>query len=314
MNIVTVCPLCGAEAQKDVYHAGELHYVACARCSLVFLHARPTEEELAAFYASHFQDKRRNLTTVEEAVARLESKGSYEEKKEYIPYLAPYLTTSSQCLEIGGGWGTFGKVLQDAFGCRVDEVEPSHLAAEVARTHYGLTVFPVEFSSFVEHDGKDKTYDAVILVHVFEHLTDPNAFLENAKRVLKKEGVLFFALPDVLNPDGPSERFYHFEHCFYYSPKTMELLLAKHGFRILKLWRTKSDMRLVCVPDAGAAATSFDNAEYADVMAATERVEKKYALLRRVKNVTSRVLNQEQLARVSKAAARVLSALGVIKV
>jgi len=314
MEVVSICPLCGASEQKQVYRTDRLDYVACARCGLVFLRARPSDTELATFYESQFQDKRRNLTSVEGAVARLKDKGSYEEKKEYIPYLAPYLKSAMRCLEIGGGWGTLGKVVQDAFGCTVDEVEPSRLAAEVARQHYGLTVFPVDISTFVEGEGRGKTYDMAILVHVFEHLTDPNAFLENVKRVLKKDGLLFLSLPDVLNPDGPSERFFHVEHCFYFSPKTMELMLAKHGFRVLELRRTSADMRLVCQLAPDVPAPSFENDEYLGVMAAIGRMEKKYAILRYVKKQFAKFFKPAQLDWLGKRAARCLRACRIIKV
>jgi SAM-dependent methyltransferase len=77
-------------------------------------------------------------------------------------------------------------------------------------------------------------FDVVCMFQTFDHITDPNALLEECFRVLKPGGFLLCLNHNV---DAPSARvlgerspIVDVEHPFLYSPKTMARVAGAHGF------------------------------------------------------------------------------------
>lgn len=256
------CPLCQSSNFEELYRGIDRYfskepvcYDICRDCGFVFLNPQPTAAKLQRWYRSVFQDKRRGIDTVEAAIERLENKGSYERKKNHLPLFSPYLQQGSQCLEIGGGWGTLAKVLEDTFCCSVDVVEPSALAAQVARTRYGLTVHQEDFFTFAQKAAQQ--YDMVYLFHVFEHFSDPRQAMAIVRSLVTEGGVVVIAVPDITRPDSPPERFFHVEHAGYYSLATLRFLLETHGFTVVAEHAGATDIKIV------ARRTALSNAPVA---------------------------------------------------
>ena len=91
MKNIEICPLCGADKKQKFYEGVDLYYSKrkikydiCSHCSLIFLNPRLDEKEYEEMYQSVFQDKRRNLSTFDQAIARLKRKKSYEVKTKEI--------------------------------------------------------------------------------------------------------------------------------------------------------------------------------------------------------------------------------------
>ena len=57
----------------------------------------------------------------------------------------------------------------------------------------------VIIGNFLEHDFVHK-FDIITMKFVIEHLTNPNAFIERASKLLNKNGVLFISTPDIASP------------------------------------------------------------------------------------------------------------------
>jgi SAM-dependent methyltransferase len=83
----------------------------------------------------------------------------------------------------------------------------------------------------------DKKFTAIVARQVFEHVTDPTAFLKQARDRLIGGGWLFMELPNAntaLNAvyDIPTFRdwFYQAPHITYWEPETLANLLSAHGF------------------------------------------------------------------------------------
>src|SRR3989339_1294779 len=292
MKKITCCPLCDAGKFSPFYEGIDKYYSqkhvrldVCDNCGLIFLNPRFTDEEYKEWYASVFQNKRRGMESVKQAVIGIKQKNKYKQKQKELKYFLGYVNKDSKCLEIGAGWGVLAKAVKDKFGCEVDVVEPSELAARVAREHFKLNVFNGDFESFINEKKDGAKYDFIYSYHVFEHITEPGAFLEKIKGVLSPAGVLLLALPDTLKPDRPEEEYFHIDHCFYYTPRTIELMLNRHGFEIKKIWRCKNDMKIVCSPAAIGYALKKDSNEIQRAQKALKRINKKYKLARGLKKI-----------------------------
>ncbi len=321
MKIITNCPLCSGINLKEFYSGVDRYFSgkkikasSCMDCSLVFLNPMPSKEEYKEWYMSVFQDKRRNISTKEEAIKRILAKGNYKNKLEEAKRLSQLIPQGkNRCLEIGCGWGTLAYAFKKEFGVSIKAIELSRLACEVARDYYHLDVFEGDFDKFFESCAGEK-YDLIFMYHVFEHLLNPDDFLKKVSTLLTKGGVLFLALPDATNPGEPSDKFFHYEHCFYYTPKTLSLVLEKNKFKPIKINQDYQDMKVTCIVDKDGFEPVYNNNELKKIRKALLVVDGKYAILRLMKKIVFFVFGAVILKKISSFVARLLRRFRIIKV
>jgi 2-polyprenyl-3-methyl-5-hydroxy-6-metoxy-1,4-benzoquinol methylase len=101
-------------------------------------------------------------------------------------------------LDIGCGTGEFLYEMQRR-GWRTTGVEKDPGAVSFARKRYGLSVHDVELAAcgFADH-----SFDVVTMWHVLEHMRAPMAVLREIGRVLKHDGRLIVALPNIGSKDA----------------------------------------------------------------------------------------------------------------
>jgi len=207
MPSASACLFCGSARHELRFRASDrwfpVHGVfnmrQCLDCGLLFVCPQPSADALAAHYPPDYYafegerpDDRRDAALYELFYGE---RPRALRKLLALPY-RPVLRTmpggrGARLLDVGCGSGHFlaiaKKVLQaDAFG-----VEPwSYNAAFAARE--GLNIFPgtLEQAAF-----PDAFFDAVTLNHVFEHLPDPRAALNELRRILKPGGTLVVGVP-----------------------------------------------------------------------------------------------------------------------
>jgi 2-polyprenyl-3-methyl-5-hydroxy-6-metoxy-1,4-benzoquinol methylase len=90
----------------------------------------------------------------------------------------------------------------------------------------------------VEELEFDSEYEIVVGGEIIEHLYNPGRFLDSAWRALKPNGQLLLTTPNFLGISRLSisiatgrERV-HPEHTCYYSAKTLEYVVSRHGFHV----------------------------------------------------------------------------------
>jgi len=154
-------------------------------------------------------------------------------------------------LDIGCGTGWISSLWKQA-GADVVGLEPSIARSSYAREHYGLKVI----SSYLEDLPSGYIYDVVIMRHVLEHLPDPFAALEKARKSLRQGGLLVIIVPNI---DCIGR--YLFEskwpwvlpsHCIFFNPRALRMLAVRAGFDPVQsyqtpspLWYPESFLRLV---------------------------------------------------------------------
>jgi len=237
------CPLCGADdarllsVQKEVYGV-----VRCRVCGLTYLSPRPTKEGIAAIYDERYYK--------DPAVGYPDYLKTFHEHHEtFMEIFGERLRAISQfkkggrILEVGcaygllldyfreHGWGTYG-------------VELSETSARYAQAVMELEVqnVPLERAQF-----PDLFFDVILMLDVVEHLDDHKSAFNVVRRVLKDDGVLVVQVPyelfhwekvlqaiasgkrpGAIAPDAVPA------HLCFFTPRTLRLMLEKHGFRVLK--------------------------------------------------------------------------------
>jgi 2-polyprenyl-3-methyl-5-hydroxy-6-metoxy-1,4-benzoquinol methylase len=121
-------------------------------------------------------------------------------------------------------------------GWDVSGIEPSRWAKKYAEEKFGIKIM---FPTLEEADFGPETFDVVVMLDVFEHLAKPREMLLIIHRILKKDGLLVVATPDV---DSLMSRILQAKwwginrhHLFYFSKKTIEDIFARTGFHVLEM-------------------------------------------------------------------------------
>ena len=133
-------------------------------------------------------------------------------------------------LEVGVGSGYNLAFLRsrgfDVLGC---DMAPS-LCRKVERS-FGIAVHCGTLQSI---EGEQR-FDAIIMNHVLEHVSDPIDFLRNARRLLRLEGVIHIAVPNVRSWEArlPGWTSYQPYHLLYFNPKALAEAVRRAGLAVV---------------------------------------------------------------------------------
>ena len=139
-------------------------------------------------------------------------------------------------LEIGSHAGLFLDVAR-AKAWTAKGIEPSAWAVHEGRDRFGVDL---EEGTVEELEVEDGEVDAVVMLDVLEHLTDPMAALRKIRPMLDGHGLLVVS---TLNVDGLHGRFregrwpwFIRPHLHYFRPQTLVSMLRRAGFEAVE-WR-----------------------------------------------------------------------------
>jgi SAM-dependent methyltransferase len=118
----------------------------------------------------------------------LDEKPFYEHRIAPIFYEVPL---GSKVLDIGANDGAFIKMLKEKRECKVWGVDVSDVAIQEAKKN-GVDVIKADAHKL---PFKDKAFDVVIIMEVLSHVHNPEEVLKEARRVLKKNGILLGSTP-----------------------------------------------------------------------------------------------------------------------
>ena len=206
--------------------------VRCSFCDLVFVNKRFSDDEMKEWYAEGYytgqwekvyQDY---LGEAQHRIAYLRTR--VRELRQFVQ--------SGRLLEIGCAAGFFLEAAKPYFDVR--GVELSEFSSRYARDVLGHSVHTGTVAS-ARFD--DDTFDVIIMSDVIEHLTDPRSTLAEARRVLKRDGVILISTGNVSSWLARRDLFKWKLmgppwHLYYYSPQSLKRLLAAEGFVVFHLY------------------------------------------------------------------------------
>ncbi|MBU2541435.1 MAG: class I SAM-dependent methyltransferase [Candidatus Omnitrophica bacterium] len=238
-DVISVCcPFCNINKYRQIYQErGTLAIVKCLGCGLLYVNPRLKEPE--KIYWGEADKYFKEARLIFEGKSRHHRDQNYIQDLKLIYKYKP----SGNFLDVGTNMGFF---LRNAKGWswNLYGVEPSSSLSEIARKYFSLNVK----TAFLQDAGfKNSFFDVVTMTDVFEHLSEPGEVLEEVKRILKPDGILFIKVPNGLfnlfkyycakttNRLKNYDIFDSYEHVVHYSQKTLKLMLDKFGFKVIRV-------------------------------------------------------------------------------
>ncbi len=230
------CNLCGADDYSVRFPKGmaQLHrIVVCNQCGLMY--ANP--QELVDCKTFEAEDYPKVFDEVSSRHYFQKQHVQVPDNMRALAMLNELVPKRGRLLEIGSYCGIFLDRIR-ANGWEVTGLEPAQGVADYARAKYGLKIV----------DGvlpnpalPSENFDAVVMLHVIEHMPDPSENLREIHRVLKPGGVLVVETPRfdslMFKILGRRERSLGNcnGHIYFFTVPTLRRMFEKNRFEVVKV-------------------------------------------------------------------------------
>jgi len=201
----------------------DLDYQLCEECGHGY-QKEYNQRVLENLYSHHYYTPRPADVGVESTQAFVES----------LSKSIPQLKEFESILEVGCSCGEVLDVLSSLVpNAKIAALEPNTEARKVAGSK-GYEMYS-EFFGLAFTTDHNRQYDFIFSRHVIEHIFDFKDFLEATKRLSTENTILALETPcldSALSSNNMTG--FHVEHISYFSRRSLQILLAKHGWYLEK--------------------------------------------------------------------------------
>lgn len=233
------CPVCGGDKTVEIWsHASGIADGVCLICGHAYLIRQKSKEEIIAGY----QDFKQEYPDAYLADPKNELFERAQLRHEFLARNIPKTVPINSILEVGCAYGHFLSLF--ASNMIRAGIEPSKDQFDFAMRHFNLQEIinsPYELIDNLPKEWPHDGFDLFCSYHVIEHIKDPGHLLAFAHRILKPNGYICVAAPNLfcLSPDLIE---YYFLirnwHLNIFSPSSLSMLLIRFGFEIVN-WETE---------------------------------------------------------------------------
>ena len=228
------CALCPPGTESRLFTPADsggvsFFYRKCRRCGLVFLHPRPDEKEMPAFYSrDYYGEGLRKFRSWLERPRAFFAWKRMRRVRGFIPH-------AGKALDVGCGQGTFLQFLKrEGWECHGTELTRESASRA---SQWGI---PVSIGEVKKGQFSPRYFDLITFWHVLEHLADPVRTLQSLRGLLKRGGILAISTPNIdsLQAEIGKGRWFHLDpprHLYLYSPQTLGQMMESLGFRLLQI-------------------------------------------------------------------------------
>lgn len=216
------CPLCGNEDLKQVAKHQKFglpcHVSICPHDGFVFLSPRWSKERYNHFYSHEYDSYYRPQ------VFQVESqKQKYGSIRLVGKRLDKYINDREHVLDVGAGMGwslEWLKLNYSNFQSFAAIESSAHCTANLVN-NLGVDVIAKNVESDW-HNSNSGRFDLIIMRHVLEHFLNPLDVLNKVRSSLGERGIVYVAVPDMMNPIGSLNHYwFRVAHVSYFSESTL---------------------------------------------------------------------------------------------
>ncbi len=234
MNLSIKCNVCSGQSFKVIeekYHPYKV--LKCLNCGLVFVEPQP--QNITQHYSDNYFQP-----WISPEIRKSREKFFQRRWKKVKSF---FKNQKGKLLDIGCGCGEF-LYFAKKDGWEVYGTEISYFSLDYVSKTYGINIF---IGNFEELPYSENFFDLITMWHVLEHLPDTKKTLTKISKIIKKDGLLVIAIPNVrsyiynflyrtikgkpleiFNPDMRELHLYHFDQF------SIRRLLTETGFNIVK--------------------------------------------------------------------------------
>jgi hypothetical protein len=153
---------------------------------------------------------------------------------DYISGLTK-LNKNDSIVDIGGNDGTLLQAFKKMSNIKLNylNIDPSKNLAKLSEEK-GIPVLN-DYFSLETAKNIDYKVKIVTSTNVFQHLRDTNSFADGVYHLLEDDGLWLLEFPYWIHDleTNQFDQIYH-EHVYYYSVTALQLMMEKHGFKIIR--------------------------------------------------------------------------------
>ena len=204
----------------------------CNYCKLIV--TGKTKEEvnkaISSIYSNEFWDKqKKEHGNINDKFTDVISRGKQRDFISQYKFCESFFQNKKSILEVGSGTGHATYWL-DKKGFQVTGIEPD--LQNVSSINSKLKNSNI-IHCFIDDFTKTDEYEIIWMSHVFEHLSEPDKFLEKIKKNMSKESIFFIEVPNCEHAPTLKDSVFRSPHVFHFTKKTIIKLCKKHDFEII---------------------------------------------------------------------------------
>lgn len=216
------CLLCNEDHSTILHKRTDVILVKCISCGLHYLNPRIQSDHLRSQYsgdysAGYLAKKRKKIARARRIVGRI------------LKY-----KSAGTFLDIGCSGGF---ILNEArsYGFKTYGLEVSPIAVDYAKNVLNLNIQ----SKYLEEAAfPSRFFDVITMYNTLEHISDPLSFLRETARIAKEDALIEIWVPDIghLKAKFKGDLWQNIfpEHLYYFTRKTLSILLNRAGLTIYK--------------------------------------------------------------------------------
>ncbi len=232
------CPACSSaniafalKAKDETVSHQYFEVWQCNNCTLRFTQDVPTEENIGSYYQSSDYISHSNTSKgIVNKLYHTVRSVTLQTKRKLVEKNSGKKT--GNLLDVGAGTGAFALTMKNA-GWNVTGLEPDATARANAKKDFDVELQPTENLFNLQQ----QSFDVITMWHVLEHVHRLHEYLEIFYALLMPGGTLIIAVPNYTSYDAKAyaEKWAAYDvprHLYHFSPKSMQLLLQSHNFKL----------------------------------------------------------------------------------
>lgn len=231
------CPVCNSRSidplltVKD-HSVSKENFVIwqCRNCSLRFTQDVPDEGSIGSYYQS--ADYISHTNTSKGLLNKLYQRVRKITLAQKASFIISKTRPQGNLLDVGAGIGAFADTMMKR-GWKVTGIEPDEGARGQAKKLFQIDLRTPDSLDQLPR----KSFDAITLWHVMEHVHSLHSYIETMNELLSKEGKIFIAVPNYTSLDSDIYKTWWAaydvpRHLYHFSPNSVSKLVEQHGLKV----------------------------------------------------------------------------------
>ena len=236
----TSCPVCSESMIRPVLSCmdhtlsrKDFEIWQCDHCELRFTQDAPNQEAMGPYYQSvnYISHSETDVGFINR-LYKIARNYTLHWKMKLVRRQTGKEHSPGSLLDIGAGTGAFvQEVIAAKWAAR--GLEPDEGARKVGYEKYRVQLDSPE----ILFNLPPHSFDAVTMWHVLEHVHQLHEYIRAIRRILKREGVAFIALPNYTSEDathyGANWAAYDVpRHLYHFAPASVRNLVGQHKMKV----------------------------------------------------------------------------------